>query len=811
MALLLALCHMCASGPSDYVNLLAGSFTKGDQFSTGNTMPLVGRPWGFNHFSLQTNSGDSAWWFSGNDHEFRWLRCTHMPSPWIGDYAFFLFGPQMGDFVNNPVGFFEPRAATLRPYAMDFTTAPDGMRIRLAPSMHCAMLSVEFPRERKKKRVCFSRLVETQQTSSNEIRSVARHNSGGAPRLGLRVRIVHSGRFVDHRGGFFCVEYDETSTKVELRLSTSFISHDQAEENERAELDGNSYEDLLKESRDEWDSLLSRVKVEPRQTAKGQDYLSVFYTCLYRALTFPRRIDEGGRHYSPYSHLDETKPGVLVTDNGFWDTFRTVYPLLSLAYPDHLAKIIEGWVNAYKEGGWIPKWASPGYRNSMVGTYGDVVVADALVKNIVDSGVRNDALAAIRKDAEVIPPTGGAVGRVGLAQYQQHHYIPYDSGVSDSVSRTLDFAFADFAIANAFQAEDPLFSKTLRDRSRDAMRHLFDGETGLMRPKSSVGAFKRSFSTTRWGDGYTEGSAWHHSFPPFDIDLLSSLHGGPTKLCEKLKEMIETPSTFEPGGYGTTIHEMREMRALAMGQYGHNNQPSHHALYLFALAGDLNSTSRHVRAVVDRAYGRDFFAGDEDNGEMGAWFVLSAIGLFAPAPGASDDYVASPPLFDKVVLDVPGRHPLTITRSQSHSPDETDVVAVYLNDTRINGPSIRYGALAKGGHLYFQMARSSSVPPLPREENVVVSKTAPPLTQTPPPVFVPPRRMSRLRPPLPVEADAAETPPCRETQPSTDRNNNATVGVVALCVVGFLLGRISSGSVCKRRNLNWKKPNSHVV
>ncbi|KAJ8605819.1 hypothetical protein CTAYLR_000580 [Chrysophaeum taylorii] len=759
----------------DMVNLLAGSFTKGDQFSTGNTMPLVGRPWGFNHFSIQTNGGESSWWFSGSEHEFRWLRCTHQPSPWIGDYAYFVFGPQMGHFTASPVGFFEPRGAWLKPHGLELRTAPDGMRIGLAPSMRGAILRVDFPAEQNiEKRICFGHAEEYLLD-----RFVARKNSGAAPGLALWVKLEHSGEF-EARGKVFCLAYPNDAGRVEVRLSTSFISFEQAEENKK-ELSTTTYELLLEESRREWEELLMRVEiVDPPIEAAAKDMV-VLYTGLYRALTFPRRIDEGGRHWSPYDGSGKIYDGILVTDNGFWDTFRTVYPLLSLVYPDHLEWIIGGWIAAYREGGWIPKWASPGYRNSMVGTYGDVVVADALIKGFVaDPRDRADAIAALRKDAEVQGPPGGAKGRVGLSHYARYHYIPSDVGVSDCVSRTLDFAFADYAIANAANLPE------LRDRARDAMRHLFDPETRLFRPKTKAGSFQKDFRAARWGDGYTEGSPWHHSFPPFDMNLLLELHGSPESLLSKLGELVKSPSVFEPGSYGRTIHEMREMRALAMGQYGHNNQPSHHALYLFALAGDPNTTHSLVRTTMSRAYGTDFYSGDEDNGEMGAWFVLSAIGLYAVAPGASEDYVLTTPLFDKIRIrnSVSDLFIETIRPSRS----TTDVSRIIFNNSVLHSSTIRFSALKRGGHLRFYHDH----PPPPA--------AAAPMTTT-----------TRLRPLPRVVADA---PPSS----SSSSSSGAEVGAqnplfyAAALLVGLLLGRLfGTATALKRRHHRSKKPNSRVV
>lgn len=134
--------------PEEMVNLLAGSFTDGDRFSTGNTLPLVGRPWGFNHWSPMTKEGSrrtGSWWFKGSDHQLTWLRCTHQPSPWIGDWGWFLFSPQIGQITRNPTHFWEPRGAVLKPYLLDATVAPYGIRMELTPTDHGAYLRVTFP------------------------------------------------------------------------------------------------------------------------------------------------------------------------------------------------------------------------------------------------------------------------------------------------------------------------------------------------------------------------------------------------------------------------------------------------------------------------------------------------------------------------------------------------------------------------------------------------------------------------------------------------------------------------------------------
>lgn len=261
-------------------------------------------------------------------------------------------------------------------------------------------------------------------------------------------------------------------------------------------------------------------------------------------------------------------------------------------------------------------------------------------------------------------------------------YLPVESG-GEVVSRTLDYGFADFSTSKAFlhleqtlpgldeEGKKELHRKAveLHRRSVRAYTSLFDSGRGLMVPKDRSGRFSGRWSSIEWGNGYTEGNAWHHSFPPYAVSCaaideqqlghlrtedgldcnggLAALYGGKAQLLKKLRELLDTPSNFQEGSYNQEIHEMTEMRAFAMGQYGHNNQPVHHILYLFALLDDPRTTQRTVREVLKRGFGEDFYAGDEDNGEQGAWFVLSALGLFSVTPG-TPDYVLSSPLFQHV-------------------------------------------------------------------------------------------------------------------------------------------------------------------
>uniref|UniRef100_A0A7S4QCR5 Alpha-1,2-mannosidase n=1 Tax=Alexandrium monilatum TaxID=311494 RepID=A0A7S4QCR5_9DINO len=681
--------------PEDFPDLLTGSFTDGRKFSTGNTLPLIARPWGFNHWSIQTNNGMTSWWFGGSDHEFHWIRLTHQPSPWIGDWAFLNFGPQMGGRVDEPVMFFEPWGAKIKPYTLDATLGPDNMRVQLTPTDHGAVLKVTFPEVNPRhyeKRICFklppwnkkqspgSFGASNSQDMWMEVTSTRAESVPANFALYVRAEVdvanLRYSQGVHQRittgAGLQCFEFSPMETAVTVWVGTSLISTEQARLNLEREVRGRRFEEVEDECRYVWRGLLSRVDVVDPGPMTEETFrrVGLFYTGLYRSLLFPRRLDEidaSGRrvHYSPYDRNGGVHEGILVADTGFWDTFRTVYPLLTLVYPQEVGEIITGWLNAFKEGTWLPEWSSPGYRSCMVGTYADVVVADAVIKDIpgVDAEL---AWKALWRDSFVSGGQKGQGGKLNYDEYDRRGFIPAERG--DSVSGTLDFAFSDFSVSLVAEklgkTEDV---QRLRRRALSAREHLFDRGLGLMRPKMSNGQFKNG-DPAQWGDGFVEGSSWHHSFPAFDLPGLAALHGSSRKLAQKIHEMVTTPGTFTPGTYRTVIHEMEEMRALAMGQYGHNNQPVHHILWLLMMldeaAPECNASAPltsgafcprrlaedHIGAVLRKAYSRAFYAGDEDNGEMGAWYVLAGLGLFESAPGTYQGYTMGSPLFRRVEI-----------------------------------------------------------------------------------------------------------------------------------------------------------------
>jgi len=305
-------------------------------------------------------------------------------------------------------------------------------------------------------------------------------------------------------------------------------------------------------------------------------------------LLFPRKFFEYNEnekiiHYSPYN--GKILPGYMFTDNGFWDTFRAVFPFFNLMYPSLNEKIQEGLVNTYNESGWLPEWASPGHRNIMIGSNSATLIADAWLKGCRGYDIET-LWKAVLKNAENEGPIH-SVGRYGVDYYNQLGYVPYDVGVNENAARTLEYAFADFCIYQLGKAlkkpeeEIEIFAQRALN-----YKNLFDTESKLMRGKNKDGTFQSPFSPFKWGDAFTEGNAWHYTWSVFhDVQGLIDLMGGNKEFVKMLDSVFMVPPVFDDSYYGRVIHEIREMQIMNMGNYAHGNQPIQHMIYLYNYAG----------------------------------------------------------------------------------------------------------------------------------------------------------------------------------------------------------------------------------
>jgi predicted alpha-1,2-mannosidase len=393
----------------------------------------------------------------------------------------------------------------------------------------------------------------------------------------------------------------------------------------------------------------------------------------------------------------------MYTDNGFWDTFRALFPFLTLMYPDVDSKIMEGLANAYKESGWLPEWASPGHRDCMIGSNSASLIADSYNKGIRGYDIETLYQAIIKNTKG--PGPVSSVGRLGADYYNKLGYVPYNVGINENAARTLEYAYADFCIWQlAKELGKPQDEVALYSKRAMNYKNVFDDGRRLMRGRNLDGTFQSPFSPFKWGDAFTEGNSWHYTWSVFqDAAGLVNLMGGKGNFIAKLDSVFQVPPLFDYSYYGVIIHEIREMQIANMGNYAHGNQPIQHMIYLYDYAGQPWKTQYHVRDVLDKLYNYtpDGYCGDEDNGQTSAWYVFSALGFYPVTPG-TDEYVIGSPLFNKATLNFENGKTLVI-KAPGNSKENIYVQDIKFNGKKINNNFFRQKELWKGGTIIFRM------------------------------------------------------------------------------------------------------------
>lgn len=741
-----------AEDPVDHVVTLMGTQSS-FQLSAGNTYPSVSMPWGMNSWTPQTNRMGDGWTYKYTDHYIRGLKQTHQPSPWINDYGQWAIMPTTGTPLfdqDQRASWFSHKSEKATPYHYSVYLADHDITAELTPTDRAAIFRFTFP----------------EGTQSNVV--IDAYDRGSAIEVIPSQRRVigystrNSGGVADNFRCYFVIEFDHDfdtwqavkdsiatpqalraegnhtgaivsfkttrGEQVHARVASSFISAEQALTNLN-EVAGKTFEDVKKDGRRRWNDALSRIKVQggsERETA-------TFYSCLYRSLLFPRKIYEiaaDGRtvHYSP--HTGEVCDGPMYTDTGLWDTFRALFPLLNLVYPEVNAEIQEGMLNHYRESGFFPEWGSPGHRDCMVGNNSASVLADAYLSGVKVADTET-LWKGIIHATEHVHPTVKSSGRIGHEYYNTLGYIPYNVGINENAARTLEYAYNDWCIHRLGKAlgrpdaEIDIYAKRALN-----YRNLFDPSTSLMRGKNADGSFQTPFSPLKWGDAFTEGNSWHYTWSVFhDPAGLATLMGGRQRFVEMLDSVFNVPPHFDDSYYGYPIHEIVEMTVMNMGNYAHGNQPIQHMLYLYAYGGQPWKAEPRISEVMARMYSPtpDGYCGDEDNGQTSAWYVFSALGFYPVCPG-SGEYVIGTPLFPRSEIDM-GSGRRTIIESSDISEKEIGPgksVAIdtqngeethpYIHDVTLNGKRytplyFRQKDLRQGARIRF---RKSPIPNLTR-------------------------------------------------------------------------------------------------
>jgi predicted alpha-1,2-mannosidase len=687
---------------TELVNPLMGTDSK-PSLSNGNTYPAIALPWGMNFWMPQTGKMGDGWAYTYAADKIRGFKQTHQPSPWMNDYGQFSIMPVTGKLrvdEDARASWFSHKAEIVNPHYYRVYLADHDVTTELVPTERAALFRFTFPQTDSSFVVIdafdkgsFVKIIPEER----KVIGYTTRNSGGVPanfknyfviyfdkpftltqtwrsktlvKDSLTMQAPHAGAVVGFK--------TKKGELIHARVASSFISPEQAERNLN-ELGRDSFDALKQKAKTAWNNELSRIQVEGGTLAQQQ----TFYSCLYRSLLFPRKfyeLDGAGKvvHYSPYN--GQVLPGYMFTDTGFWDTFRSLFPFLNLMYPSLNAHIQEGLANAYKEGGWLPEWASPGLRNTMIGSNSASIIADAYLKGGRGYDI-NTLYEAVLKNSEQEGPMD-AVGRRGVSYYNQLGYVPYDVKINENAARTLEYAYDDFTIyqlAKALkrpQSEIDRFAK----RSQN-YRNLFDPQSGLMRGKNKDGSFQSPFNPFKWGDAFTEGNSWHYTWSVFhDVQGLIDLMGGRKAFVSKLDSVFTKPPIYDESYYRAVIHEIREMQIADMGQYAHGNQPIQHMIYLYNYAGEPWKAQYWLREVMNRLYlpTPDGYCGDEDNGQTSAWYVFTAMGFYPVCPG-TDQYVVGAPLFKKVTAKLESGKQIVINAPANSAQNR------YINSLRLNG------------------------------------------------------------------------------------------------------------------------------
>ena len=363
----------------------------------------------------------------------------------------------------------------------------------------------------------------------------------------------------------------------------------------------------------------------------------------------------------------------------------------------------QGLINDYKEGGFLPEWSSPGYRSVMVGNNSASIVSDAYMKGIRGYDI-NILYEALLKDANNEGPLA-AVGRKGVKFYNELGYVPYDVKINENAARTLEYAYDDFTIWQLAKALNRPAEEVARFEKRSQnFRNVFDKQTKLMRGRNKDGKFQSPFNPFKWGDAFTEGNSWHYTWSVFhDVQGLVDLMGGKKEFVGMLDSVFTVPPVYDDSYYGFTIHEIREMQIMNMGNYAHGNQPIQHMIYLYNYAGEPWKAQYWLREVMNRLYSAapDGYCGDEDNGQTSAWYVFSSMGFYPVCPG-TDQYVIGAPLFKKITMQLENGKTVTINAS-GNSESNRYVSKLMMNGKPYSKNWLTHKTLQDGAVIDFNM------------------------------------------------------------------------------------------------------------
>ena len=697
--------------PVDWVNLFIG--TGSGPIGYGGTMPFVTPPFGMTNWTAQTRQNKvSGVSYKYEDTTISGFIGTHQPAIWMGDYGYVTLMPEVDDIKTSPderkLGFSHADEIARPDYYSVWMNAGGTRRIRaeISATTRCALLRFTFPAN----------------SSSSIVVEASRPGVAGFAHVDAAAREItgyNPDRMDDKLGpmtlpnfkGYFVIQFqkpfDRSATYgptaeqprsatgsyasfktregevIEARVGTSFISIAQARQNLKAEIPAWDFAAVKQSLRNSWNDKLGLISVE----GATDDQRRIVYTGLYHALLYPRVFSEQGRYYSAFD--DTVHQGESYNAYSIWDTFRAENSLLTLLAPERIDGMIGALLQDFREGGWMPKWPNPSYTNIMIGTHADSLVAEAIRKGFHGFDY-NLAWDAVYKDA-MTPPDGDTTrrwadreehtpyeGRGGLTYLKTLGYIPTDK-TAEAASRTLEDAYDDWCVAQVAKA----LGKTKEYEFFLARSHnyetLFNKSTGFMQARNADGSWASPEA------GWTEGDTWVYTWAVMhDIPGLMQLMGG------------------------KDIYNSRLDQHFSGGHNVHSNEPSHHYGYLYDYSGEPWKTQSKVREIAAAEYANlpSGIDGDDDCGQMSAWYLFTAMGFY-PVNPASGDYMIGSPMFDKMSLRLANGKTFTVSANGNSSTN------VYIQSATLNGkplsiPVVRYEDLMAGASLEFVMGPQPS-------------------------------------------------------------------------------------------------------
>lgn len=505
------------------------------------------------------------------------------------------------------------------------------------------------------------------------------HEGGGAPPITYEGHEELKGKKIKAALRFYTQENEEVLVKVGI----SAVSIEGARRNLEAEAAAKTFHQIKKSARRQWKKALNKIQVSGASDAQKR----VFYTALYHSMLNPNLyMDVDGRYRGRDLTIHKARDFSYYTVFSLWDTYRAAHPLFTLIEPQRTNDFIRTFIAQYQQGGLLPVWELAANETfCMIGYHAVPVIVDAYIK-----GLRHYDT---EKAYEAMTHSAGR-NHFGLQQYRHSGFIPAEQE-AESVSKTLEYAYDDWCIAQMAKALGKDEDYRYYVQRAQSYKNLFDPSSGFMRARMN-GLWFTPFDPAEVNFNYTEANSWQYSFyVPQDVSGLIRLMGGKEAFVEQLDRLFSTDSQ-------TTGRDQADITGL-IGQYAHGNEPSHHMAYLYTFAGQAWKTQQRVREILDTLYTDkpDGLCGNEDCGQMSAWYVLSALGFYPVTPG-QDKYIIGTPIFPQSSIDLGSGTPFTIKAPNVSAEN------IYIQSARLNGKPwttswITHSDIRQGGELEFDM------------------------------------------------------------------------------------------------------------